>query len=130
MAASMHSIDTLEPSDIDRHFAALMLRLARNEDPLLALAASLASSATSRGDICVRLADVRVAQAPTVDHWTRALWSFPVVGEPGEFRPLILDESGRLYLYRYWAYENQLAENVLARAADVEGVDDALLRDG
>src|SRR4051812_5825841 len=130
MAGPMNPTDTLEPSDIDRHFAALMLRLAGKEDPLLALAASLACSATSRGDVCARLADVRVAHAPTVDHWTRALRSFPVVGKPGEFRPLILDGSGRLYLYRYWAYENQLAENVLARAADVEGVDDALLREG
>ena len=54
----------------------------------------------------------------------------PVVGRPGDFRPLILDERGRLYLYRYWDYERRLAENLLARATDADDVDEALLRSG
>ena len=33
-----------------------------------------------------------------------------VVGEPGDFRPLVLDQANRLYLYRYWKYEQQVAE--------------------
>jgi exodeoxyribonuclease V alpha subunit len=40
----------------------------------------------------------------------------PVVGSPGEFKPLILDPAGRLYLHRYWRYERDLAENLTARA--------------
>ena len=35
----------LEFSDVDRHFGALMMRLARDDDPKIALAASLANQA-------------------------------------------------------------------------------------
>jgi len=31
------------------------------------------------------------------------------VGRPGEYKPLILDNSCRLYLYRYWEYQHKLA---------------------
>jgi exodeoxyribonuclease V alpha subunit len=41
-----------------------------------------------------------------------------VVGRPGEFRPLILDHRGRLYLYRYWDYEQRLAQDLLSRVND------------
>ena len=56
--------------------------------------------------------------------------SIRVVGAPGEFRPLVLDEAGRLYLYRYWDYEKRLADDLLARAHDADDVDEALLREG
>jgi exodeoxyribonuclease V alpha subunit len=32
-----------------------------------------------------------------------------MVGTPGEFKPLILDASNRLYLHRYWKHEQTLA---------------------
>jgi exodeoxyribonuclease V alpha subunit len=109
----------VEFSALDVHFAQLMTRLAGSDDPALALAASLASRATANGDVCVQLADDPVA-----------LRASPVVGKPGDFRPLILDSRGRLYLYRYWEYEQRLAANLLARASDAEDVDEALLRRG
>ncbi|MGZ8268714.1 MAG: exodeoxyribonuclease V subunit alpha [Burkholderiales bacterium] len=134
---------------LDVQFAALMTRLAGRDDPALALAASLASRATSNGDVCVHLAEfagqtVRAEEtdksrlearatepitAPPLERWLSALRAAPVVGRPGEFRPLILDDSGRLYLYRYWNYEKRLAENLLARATDAEDVDDARLHE-
>ncbi len=40
-----------------------------------------------------------------------ALRSSALVGEPGQGRPLILDHD-RLYLHRYWHYENTLAERL------------------
>jgi len=53
------------------------------------------------------------------------------VGNPGEYRPLILDEAGRLYLHRYWRYERDLAEAILMRAAaPAPRLDRGLLRDG
>ena len=35
---------------------------------------------------------------------------------PGDYRPLVLDEAGRLYLYRYWALEQRVAAAIRARA--------------
>jgi exodeoxyribonuclease V alpha subunit len=40
-----------------------------------------------------------------------------VVGRPGEFRPLILDAAGRLYLQRYWQYEKELADAIREKAS-------------
>ena len=54
-----------------------------------------------------------------------------VVGSPGEFRPLVLDQANRLYLYRYWKYEQQVAELLRSLAAsDVSNFDAALLELG
>jgi len=57
-----------------------------------------------------------------------ALRSLPTLGRPGEHRPLILDDAGRLYLYRYFRYEALLADAIRARAASqTEGPDDAAI---
>jgi exodeoxyribonuclease V alpha subunit len=49
-----------------------------------------------------------------------------VVGQPGNFAPLILDHKQRLYLHRYWTYENQLARQILARATAADADEDRL----
>src|SRR5258706_7584003 len=101
-------------TDIDRHFAAFLLRLEGREDPRLWLAAALASNATQSGNVCVDLQAIAGKPlseqtetvenfcAPGVSDWLSALKQSTVVGKPGDFRPLMLDEAGRLYLYRYW----------------------------
>jgi exodeoxyribonuclease V alpha subunit len=131
-----------ETGGLDAHMARLLARLAGSEDPLLALAARLACRATSQGDICVSLAEAagqplaalgesEPGLAPPLPVWCEALRRQTVVGRPGEFAPLILDETGRLYLYRYWAYERDLASDLLARTADdPTDVDSRRLRDG
>ena len=54
-----------------------------------------------------------------------------VIGEPGENKPLILDAHGRLYLQRYWAYQQQLADAIRARVSTPPPlIDEALLARG
>ena len=137
MATIIPPAGEFEFGDVDLHFGRLMTRLAGVDRPELAAAAALASRATGQGDICVRLADYAGRAvpaldltAPALDTWTRLLRASGVVGLPGEFQPLVLDEAGRLYLYRYWDYEKRLADDLLARAHDVDEVDEALLRIG
>ena len=67
--------------------------------------------------------------APALDEWSRALRASAQVGAPGDFRPLILTGGGRLYLHRYWEYEDALARNLAERAATRPAVDRAALRD-
>ena len=113
----------LEPNFIDRHFAALLNRLANVPSPELELAAKLVSNSRARGDVCVPLRDVTSIEAekmgstkvPALENWAKKLRSSGVVGEPGEFAPLILDQSDRLYLQRYWKYEDELGRNLQAR---------------
>ena len=116
--------------EIDRHFARFMLRLSGSSDEHLMLAALLVSCRTNCGDICVdipAIAGKTLADAfgetenhlllPPEHDWIAQLRTSRVVGSPGEFKPLILDDRGRLYLYRYWEYEQCLAESIKERLA-------------
>jgi len=113
----------------DRHFALLMGELGGG-DPGLMLAAALLTKATGEGHVCLPLAPIAGQRpfpegnldltAPSLSRWRAILSASPVVGGPGAFTPLILDSAGRLYLGRYWHYENDLAEAILARAGETE----------
>jgi exodeoxyribonuclease V alpha subunit len=126
-------------SDLDRHFAAFIEAQAGGEQPLVALAAALASCKRGEGHICLGLetlagstfpempADgVTPIQLPRLKDWTKALRASPVVGSPGEFKPLVLDARHRLYLHRYWEYEQTLASAIRKRAASAPPQPDPL----
>ena len=129
-------------SGLDVHFARLMGRLAGNDAPELLLGAALACNCLERGHVCVDIPDMagRVLDfdtgdgfqfcCPSEERWIDLLRHSSVVGDPGEFRPLVLDEKGRLYLYRYWEYETRLAAAILSRAgSDHFKVDAGRLRE-
>jgi exodeoxyribonuclease V alpha subunit len=117
-------------SPLNRYFGVFICRLADDPDPDLFLAAALASRATDRGDICLDLVSVAAELVreqssplnfPDLKTWVDKLRTSPVVGLPGQRRPLILDHRSRLYLFRYWEYENQLAGAIQNRIqADCE----------
>ena len=130
-------------SEIDLAFADLMARMSENHSPELYYSAALASRATSEGHVCLNLEDMAgrpLAEhgdpavsfvCPPLDGWRRFLESMAVVGSPGDYRPLILDGAGRLYLYRYWRYEDGLARALAAMAADGDPAPDGgLLKNG
>ena len=83
-------------------------------------AAQAVSLATSDGHVCVALADVAASMAGTtsVDALRQALLSSGVVGTPTApgSQPLILDDQGRLYLHRYFNYEQRLARRLMRAA--------------
>ncbi|MEJ5359741.1 MAG: exodeoxyribonuclease V subunit alpha [Desulfobacterales bacterium] len=120
-------------SAFDRHFGHLMAKLAGGGEGVR-LAAALASRACSEGHVCLDLglwagetiADPRCGgRCPPLDAWVASLRSSSVVGRPGERRPLILDERGRLYLYRYWEYETRVAAEIRRRAEEPPASHDA-----
>ncbi len=83
-------------------------------------AAQAVSLATSDGHACVALTDVvaSMAHATGVDALRSALRSSGVVGTaaaPGSL-PLILDGQDRLYLHRYFNYEQRLARRLMRAA--------------
>jgi exodeoxyribonuclease V alpha subunit len=123
---------------LDLQFARFLARAAGDASPELLLGACLASRHTGAGHVCVDLRAVAgrpvvedVADspiAPALDRWMAILRDSPVVATPGTRRPLVLDGAGRLYLHRYWAYEDRLARQLLARAAaTVDDVDERRL---
>ena len=129
--------DGAQSSAIEHQFGRFVARLDGGGDDALRAAARLVSRVTGNGDVCLRLADYagRVIpdddlSLPPLDVWIARLRASPLVGAPGEFRPLVLDDAGRLYLYRYWRYEQALADELLRRACDATDVDIPALRNG
>lgn len=118
-------------ADLDAHFAAFLLGKARQPSPALALAACMVSNATAQGHVCIDLAQLAGTpvlddemQAPPLDEWRDALLGSGVVGEGA---PLVL-EGDRLYLHRYWRYEREVADALMARAAaPIELPDDRII---
>jgi exodeoxyribonuclease V alpha subunit len=127
-------------------FSRLVQRLANQEDLLVTLAAAMVSRATGEGHVCLDLSRVVREGVPSSDgresaavgvsvaEWCAHLECCPAVGRPGDFKPLILDRA-RLYLHRFWQYENELATGLLQRCRaeaslpiDPDRCDDALVR--
>jgi exodeoxyribonuclease V alpha subunit len=129
-------------SKTDILFANFIANLNKKKDPEIILAAALVSSVTGNGDICLDLGSVSEMQVmgeqnieipvrlPKPVLWQRKLRQSSVVGKPGEFYPLILDEKNRLYLYRYWEYEKIVAESIKNRINEtVTDIDASVLKD-
>ena len=108
-------------------FAELMVRLNGKKDAALFDAARLVSAQQGEGHICVPLE--KLPNAPA--NLAAKLLATKVVGRPGEWKPLILDEAQRLYLHRYWQYEHQLSQAICERVkGSPPAVDDELLARG
>ena len=142
---TQHSVYVMtgeEPfSALDLHFADLIGRLSARRCIELELAALLVSRQRTGGHICLPLHEIAgqplpavyrgLELAPEVDDWIEKLQRTDVVGAPGEFKPLILDEQGRLYLRRYWEYEKKLADIIKSRLKTARpAVNTELLRQG
>lgn len=127
--------DGVQLNDIDRQFASFICRQAGSADPQLERAAALLSRGVVAGDVCLDLAcalkdgDAAGFGVESPGAWVERLRTFSVVGAPGDFRPLILDHANRLYLHRYWRYEEELAAAILKRGAAAR-FDQALLKQG
>lgn len=131
---------SFELTATDRHFAAFIKRTAGAAPPWLELAASLASNAVSNGNICLNLAEVAngeilvdgsAERLPPLGELQEQLLRTSVVGTTAEFKPLLLDRDGRLYLYRYWQYERDLARILLEKAGGPgSDLDEELLGEG
>jgi len=125
---------------IDRHFADFIFQESGGAPTILKPVVSLLSNAVGDGNICLNLADIagkeiridgEEVRLPKLEKLHKSLLETPVVGSPGEFRPLVLDRDGRLYLYRYWKYEQDLARVILDKATlTCDNIDEELLGKG
>ncbi|MCB1734630.1 MAG: exodeoxyribonuclease V subunit alpha [Gammaproteobacteria bacterium] len=121
---------------IDAQFADQLARLFAEADPIAMLSAAWVSRRLGDGHVCLDL----VAGVPWLDapdqgrtpdlvQWKSALSDAGFVGGPGETQALILDGS-RLYLQRYWEYEQTLAARLRTRATRIEDIDLVQLKSG
>jgi exodeoxyribonuclease V alpha subunit len=121
-----------EFADIDRHFADFVGRFG-GDDTLVPLAAAMLSRSIREGNICLPLdtAPPHLVKAggagflewPAATEWRSALAKSKAVGKPDAQTPLVIDEANRLYLRRYWNYQQRLAVALRQKAADSRLVD-------
>ena len=127
-------LNDLPLGPLERALVDSLQRLDPAASPVVLVSAALLCTALDKGDVCLpleRLAGQRPwpeqdFRLPALGDWQAQLEASSLVGGDGDFTPLIL-QHGRLYLARYQAYERQLAEQLLRRAADLPAVDEAQL---
>ncbi len=130
-------------TQLDRQFGDLMQRLSGVYSPELVLASRFASNQIGRGSVCVHIPFIagknifdvfnEKSESENIllyseDKWLASLKECEIIGRPGELKPLILDDNARLYLYRYWLYEQKLAENIKSRLSISPGINIEILR--
>ena len=132
MTGTQLSLDNKYFSDLDIHFARFMGRLSGSFEPEILLAAALVSRFTREGNICLDLGlfegrpldgddgGAEPLVLPALAEWSAALEGSKVVGRPGDYKPLILDNRSHLYLYRYWDYERTLADFIKDRIRNIK----------
>ncbi|MEX5343100.1 exodeoxyribonuclease V subunit alpha [Pseudomonas sp. I2] len=135
---------------LDRAFVSFLEELAPGSDPLLLLAAALASHQLGHGHVCLDLEqtlaepDFALSLPPEgdalagplllpsqllaslgLDTWQQRIARSPLVAAgatPGQgSRPLVLS-GRRLYLRRYWSYERRIDEALRQRLSQDEAV--------
>lgn len=116
------SPDGTQDFPLARHFAELLSRLGATVE--VQDFAAILMTRVADGHSCMTLEAALLAPEARA-----SLDGSPVLGAPGDFRPLILD-GHRLYLYRFWQYETRLAAALLKRAADLPEVDEERLGAG
>jgi len=121
---------------LDIHFARFLSRLTGKDISGLSLAAALVSSYTRQGHVCLDLSSVERKEllkgengidpvvCPELNNWCKQLRETAVVGNPGEYKPLILDDHSRLYLFRYWEYQEKLANSIQRRVSNTIATSD------
>ncbi len=122
-------------SELAYQFAKYIQRQDNNSDPLIVLTAALLSEAVSKGHVCLNLA--RVGELgigldevlpESVALWVTKLRKSHLVGKAGDFTPLVLTDSGLLYLYRYWQAEQQVAVLIKERLKPLPLQNETLLK--
>jgi len=111
-------------SELACQFAAYIERVDKDNDLLVALTAGLLTEAVSQGHVCLNLnqshalfQSVRNLLPDEFSKWQSRLKQSNVVGAGDDYRPLILDDNGLLYLYRYWHDEQNSAREIKQRHA-------------
>lgn len=114
---------------IDYHSALFLDSLEATHHDELLLAAALASRAVGQGHTCLPLANYAGEdlfdgnlRAPALGHWREVLLTCRTVAEPGGHAPLLLDDRNRLYLYRFFNYEERIARFLLNQSVQTEDV--------
>lgn len=122
-------IQSVDLISIDNHFGDIVSRLSADGGENVFLASALASMATRVGHACLDLSawaggsvvthGDESYRCPELSPWLEELSASSAVGTGRYVTPLVLENS-RLYLRRYWEYENDVAKFIIARGSHLD----------
>jgi len=128
----MSSLPKIGFADIDEHFANFIAQFG-GDSMLVPLAAGLLSRSIREGHICISLWPMprspdevnidTILEWPSVSTWRRAFADSKAIGKPDAQTPIVFDESDRLYLRRYWNYQQRLAAALLKKVSGNQPLD-------
>ncbi len=114
-------------SELACQFARFIERVDNTNDPIIAVTAALLSDANSQGHVCLNLYLAKNSENYTIlklpknrEQWLHRLKQSHVVGQGGDFTPMILTDDGSLYLYRYWLDEQNVAKAIRQRCQPIK----------
>jgi exodeoxyribonuclease V alpha subunit len=109
-------------SELACQFAAFIDRKEGGKRSVVSLTAGLLTEMMAQGHVCLNLHAIPDSLQPflallpdEVDSWQTELKAGKSVGQPGDYRPLILTDDGLLYLYRFWRDERDVARAIQQR---------------
>jgi exodeoxyribonuclease V alpha subunit len=125
-----------EFTHLDLNFSKLMLKMTDSPSYECGLGFCLATHWQGNGHVCVVLSELAGELQPDPEkklgdnhkfypemkQWRKLLLASGVVGEPGDYQPLILDSENRLYLFRYYEYQHYFATAIRNRISKEEVV--------
>jgi exodeoxyribonuclease V alpha subunit len=140
LLARLTEVGVLGPLDL--HFARMLASLDPRAAPEVVLGGAWASRAVHFGHVCADLrrilsrklldADgmpIEDAPLPALFDWVMALGSgSSLVGDGSTDTPLVFDGGARVYLQRYFGYQQRLASALARRAARVDAIDATKVR--
>ena len=128
---------------IDVEFCRFLKNVDDQINEVILLAACLTSRAYREGNVCMDLTNYSGQKifrefgknislpVPDLQAWKKALQQSSVVGRPGDFTPLILDDADRLYMQKLWQHEQNLARRILEKTSqEAPEINADVLKDG
>jgi len=120
-----------ELSTLDMEFGDFICRVSGTNDPVVKYTCAILSCSRRFGSPCLHLEEIAgksielgntglTFRFPDLNELVDNLIRCDAIGTPGEQKPVILHESGRLYLHRYWEYEQLVAREIAYRALGQE----------
>lgn len=118
-------------SPLDVQLARTLERLQPGQSQPVLLGAAFASRAIAHGHICADLRELDARplvdeageaiddlRLPTLFEWVMELGQTALCSDGSRPTPLVFDGEARLYLTRYWTYQNTLAEALRLRSTE------------
>jgi len=127
-------------SDLDYQFARAMMRITGEKDDNVFLSAALVSRFTAMGNTCLDIEEfagkpieteegenIEESSWPEKEKWLKSIRNSSLVNNG----PLVLDNGSKIYLSRYFRYENRLADDIRKRInLAPQPIDEQLLSKG